>query len=103
MSNEPNLFIIGAMKSGTSSLHNYLSSHPDIFMSQVKEPMHFSREDMWSKGNDDYLGLFADAKNEKYLGESSTEYTKLPFRDGVAKRLYEFNPEAKLIYIARAF
>ena len=36
----PNLLIVGAAKSGTTSLHNYLDQHPDIFMSKHKEP-HF--------------------------------------------------------------
>ena len=36
----PNLLIIGAAKSGTTSLHEYLKEHPDIFMSGHKEP-HF--------------------------------------------------------------
>jgi len=101
MSREPNLLIIGAMKSGTSSLHNYLATHPDIFMSSNKEPMHFSREENWLQGNDNYLRLFESATNERYVGESSTEYSKLPFREGVAKRLHDFSPEARLIYIMR--
>jgi hypothetical protein len=101
MSLKPNLFIIGAMKSGTSSLKEYLGCHPDIFMSQVKEPMHFSREENWSHGNEKYLKLFADATNETYVGEASTEYTKLPFREGVAKRLYDFNSSARLLYLMR--
>ena len=37
---KPNLFIIGAAKSGTTSLHNYLNQHPNIFMCNPKEP-HF--------------------------------------------------------------
>jgi hypothetical protein len=35
---KPNLFIVGAAKSGTTSLHNYLNQHPDIFMCNPKEP-----------------------------------------------------------------
>ena len=38
--NKPNLLIVGAAKSGTTSLHEYLKHHPDIFMSEHKEP-HF--------------------------------------------------------------
>jgi hypothetical protein len=98
---KPNLFIIGAMKSATSSLYNYLESHPDIFLSEVKEPMHFSRKENWSFGNTKYLGLFANATDEAYVGEGSTEYTKLPFREGVAKRLYDFSPGARLVYVIR--
>ena len=36
----PNLFIVGAAKSGTTSLHNYLNQHSDVFMCTPKEP-HF--------------------------------------------------------------
>jgi len=34
--NYPNLLIVGAAKSGTTSLHEYLKQHPDIFMSTHK-------------------------------------------------------------------
>lgn len=101
MNRKPNLFVIGAMKSGTTSLCNYLGCHPDIFMSKLKEPMHFSRVEHWSFGNEKYLSLFADAKAEAYVGEGSTEYTKLPSRKGVAQRLYDFSPRARLIYLMR--
>lgn len=98
---KPNLFIIGAMKSGTSSLYEYLGSHPEIFMSPVKEPMHFSREELWSKGNLEYIELFKEVKNEKFIGEGSTEYSKLPYRPGVAERIHKFNPDSRIIYIMR--
>lgn len=41
---KPNLFIVGAAKSGTSTLHSILDTHPDIFMSLVKEPHFFAKE-----------------------------------------------------------
>jgi hypothetical protein len=37
----PNLFLIGAMKSGTTYLCDLLAAHPEIFMSSPKEPCHF--------------------------------------------------------------
>ena len=39
--NTPNFFILGAPKCGTTSLHNYLNQHPDIYMSYKKEPHYF--------------------------------------------------------------
>jgi len=39
----PNFFIVGAAKSGTTSLYHHLCQHPYIFMSPVKEPGYFSR------------------------------------------------------------
>jgi Sulfotransferase family len=109
----PNLFIIGAMKCGTTSLHAYLSEHPEIFMCEPKEPSYFvEREQLrrwypsmeefgfW-RGEDRYLALFADAGDRPVVGESSTSYTKLPQIAGVTERLYRFSPEARFIYIMR--
>jgi hypothetical protein len=41
---EPNFFIVGAPKAGTTSLYHYLDQHPEIYMSPIKEPCHFSLE-----------------------------------------------------------
>jgi len=97
----PNLFIVGAMKSGTTSLHNYLDMHPDIYMSINKEPAYFVRELNLSKGEEWYLSNFAEVRDEKIIGESSTDYTKLPHYKGVANRIYEFNSDSRIIYIMR--
>jgi hypothetical protein len=107
----PNLFLIGSMKSGTSSLHSYLGSHPEIFMCRPKEPCFFvPREQLnWPeieahgfwRGEDYYLRLFENAGNAMFVGESSTLYTKAPQISGVAERIYRFNPDARFIYILR--
>jgi hypothetical protein len=109
----PNFFVIGAMKSGTSSMHRYLASHPQIFMSQVKEPSYFvapkTLKRIWParyaerywESVDAYLTLFADAGEAIRIGESSTNYAKLPIASGVAERLYRFAPNAKILYIMR--
>ena len=109
----PNLFIIGAMKSGTSSLHSYLSTHPSIFMCEPKEPSYFVDAaqlklywpSMWDKrfwkDESTYLKLFEKADTSKIIGESSTTYTKLPQLTGVAQRIKAFNADAKFVYIMR--
>jgi hypothetical protein len=109
----PNLFIIGAMKAGTTSLHECLARHPEIFMSQFKEPQYFSPHEkkyygVWGEGGELpepgmswYLRLFANAGNVKYAGESSTSYTKAPWVTGCAARIHAFNPDARLIYLVR--
>jgi hypothetical protein len=109
----PNLFIIGAMKAGTSSLHEYLHQHPEIYMSRFKEPQYFAphttREGVaWGQGNpypepgiDWYLRLFKDAGDVKYAGESSVSYSALPSKSGCAERLYDFNRDARIIYLMR--
>ncbi|MBE9040779.1 sulfotransferase [Oscillatoriales cyanobacterium LEGE 11467] len=97
-----NLFIVGAMKSGTTSLHNYLGEHPEIFMSQQpKETQYFVKELNWSKGEEWYLSIFASANGARIVGESSTDYTKAPRYQGVVERIAQFNPDARIVYIMR--
>ena len=65
----PNFFIVGAPKAGTTSLYHYLESHPDIFMSPIKEPNFFSYDEIVNQnlfyketkvGNiEDYEALFS--------------------------------------------
>ena len=109
----PNLFIIGAMKAGTSSLHEYLDQHPQIFMSRMKEPQYFAPhltrwKQAWGQGNpypepgiDWYLRLFEDAGDVMYAGESSVSYTARPWVENCQQRIFEFNPKARLIYLMR--
>jgi Sulfotransferase family len=41
---QPNFFIVGAPKAGTTSLYHYLDQHPEIYMSPIKEANHFASE-----------------------------------------------------------
>jgi hypothetical protein len=115
----PNLFIIGAAKCATSSLHTYLAQHPQIFMSYLKEPGYFAEpgdtqrrlrpfiepdgvhQRYYRNDFESYLQLFAAAGEARIVGESSTGYTQLPGKAGVVERIYDFNPEARLIYVLR--
>ncbi|MCS6917802.1 MAG: sulfotransferase [Chitinophagales bacterium] len=40
----PNFFIVGAAKSGTTSLYEYLKQHPEVYMAPIKETHHFSTD-----------------------------------------------------------
>jgi len=97
----PNLLVIGAMKSGTTSLHNYLSMHPDIFMSKTKEIHYFSDINYNSKPLNWYKNQFITDKIIR--GTSPQGYTKCHHvdSDNVMERLAKFIPNAKLIYIVR--
>jgi hypothetical protein len=97
----PNFFIIGAQKAGTSSLYNYLKSHPQIFMSEDKEPQYFATARNWSRGQDWYESLFDDAGNATAIGEASTVYSKHPVHHDVPERIAGLIPEARLIYLVR--
>jgi hypothetical protein len=43
-SKNPNLFIVGAAKAGTTSLYQYLSQHPAVYMCPIKEPNFFAKD-----------------------------------------------------------
>ncbi|HWJ59462.1 MAG TPA: sulfotransferase [Sphingomicrobium sp.] len=103
MTRKPNLFIVGAPKCGTTAWAQYLSTHPDIFFSPVKEPHYFS-PDMPKTGTDNfptedkYLALFEHSGNAKILGEGSTRYLR---SQEAARNIRQFNPDAKIIIFVR--
>lgn len=97
--NLSNLIIIGAMKCGTTSLHNYLNLHPEICMSRQKELNFFIEERNWSRGIKWYKSHFVG--QAKIYGESSPNYTIYPMWKGVPERIFSVIPETKLIYILR--
>jgi hypothetical protein len=95
----PNLIIIGAMKCGTSALHQYLGLHPEISMSDEKELNFFIEGMNWEKGLAWYESMFTG--NAKVHGESSPDYTNYPFVKNVPARMHAIIPDAKLIYMVR--
>jgi len=97
----PNLFIVGAMKAGTTALHGYLDQHPDIFMSDPKEPGFFADPAPDAAARDAYLALFAGGAGQRWRGEASTRYTKAGDSGSVAGRIAEVAPEARILYMVR--
>jgi len=97
----PDFAIIGAMKCGTSTLHEQLRARPGLFMSEPKEPNFFSDDDQWERGLGWYRGLFDAASTQQRCGESSTHYTKLPTHPQAAARMHATVPELKLVYLVR--
>jgi hypothetical protein len=97
----PNLLIIGAMKAGTTSLHNYLSLHPDIFMSTPKELQFFTKKSYEIHDLDWYKSFFKTKK--KIAGASPQNYSKrhLDLYQGIPERMHKHIPNVKLIYILR--
>lgn len=111
----PNFLIIGAAKSGTTSLYHYAKQHPQIYMSPVKEPKFFALEgkDLDFRGPGDlerieggswittfeaYSGLFRGITDETAVGEASTLYLYDP---KAASRIRHYVPHVKLIVILR--
>ena len=109
----PNFFIVGAPRSGTTSLYEYLRRVPGIYMPTHKEPHYFAasvRErylgrpildfGVYSRvrNQGEYLKLFARVENEVAVGEASASYLSDPEAPG---RIKEAVPEARIIMILR--
>jgi hypothetical protein len=93
----PSVFIVGAQKAGTTSLHDYLSEHPQIQSGLLKEVRYYSVDNNYAKGNRWYHSFFPYAGNKKSL-DATPEYLYYPY---VAQRLYDYNPNAKIIIVLR--
>ena len=102
----PNFFLIGPPKAGTTAVAETLSKHPEIFISDPKEPDFFVYQGGnpygWdAKGKDSldwYLGLFEAARSHTAVGDASPYYICCYH---VAEQIYRFNPDARIIAILR--
>lgn len=110
----PNFLIIGAARSGTSSLYEYMNQHPDVFFSPNKEPLFFAfdgeKVDFNGPGDDRqvniktvtnlsaYQELFRGVTTEKAIGEASAAYLYL---QKAPETIHRYLPKAKLIAVLR--
>ena len=103
----PNFLIIGAARSGTTSLYHYLRQHPQIFMSPIKEPNFFAYDETTDKNQHDifrirsfadYQALFSGVTDQRAIGEASTTYLHRP---AAADRIKESLPQVRLIVMLR--
>ena len=95
----PNFFIVGAAKSGTTTLYNYLLKHPEVFMPSdelYKEPCFFSQYGKLTL--DKYAKIYENADARKYVGDASATYLA---DEKSANYIYNFKPNAKIIIILR--
>jgi hypothetical protein len=97
------LLIIGAMKSGTTTLFNYLDQHPAIAGARPKEPGFFAFDDVFARGRGWYDGLFKfDPAQHRWALDGSTDYTKAPYCGDVRARIATFDDaEFRFIYLMR--
>jgi hypothetical protein len=97
----PDFFIVGAFKAGTTSLHDYLGQHPQVFLPFHKEPMYFGADldaRYQKMGEQDYLHLFADARADQRVGEASPWYL---YSTTAAAEISAFSPSAQIIVMLR--
>jgi len=98
---KPSFFIVGAQKSGATSLHSYLSDRKGFRGSVPKEVHYFDRDENHCKGNKWYEKHFSMGKR---AGGSCLSFEATPtylHRSKVPRRIYEYNPESKIIIILR--
>jgi hypothetical protein len=91
-------FIIGAQKSGSSSLYRYVGQHPDIFVPAVKEINYFVYEDLFRLGEEYLEKYFADANGQQRWGAACVKAMWHPI---AARRLFEYNPGLRLMAVLR--
>ena len=109
ISKMPNFLIIGAPRSGTTTLYEELKRHPQIFMSSIKEPMFFAvegasepfhspKDNQGIRDLEVYCSLFQGVRGEKAIGEASPLYLYSP---KAPYRIKHYIPNVKLIAILR--
>jgi hypothetical protein len=95
--NRPSFFLLGATKAATTSLHYYLAQHPDILMSDPKEPAFFRLE--YQRGAAWYWKTcFRRYNGQRAAGDGAPQNLHLPF---VAARIAATAPEARLLVLCR--
>ena len=92
----PNFIIIGAMRSGTTSLARYLGAHPQVFMVAQKE-IHFYDVN-FERGLSWYTGQFARAGGKRAVGEATAAYM---YNEEAIARMAQTVPQARLIVVLR--
>ena len=103
----PNLFVVGAVKSGTTSLYAYLRQHPAVFFPEMKEPHFFSRPRpspeqrhliTFVGDQEKYLRLYERAGAWPWRGDASPSYLWCP---EAPARIAAAAPDARIIVILR--
>ena len=100
----PGFIIIGGQKCGTSSLYNYLAQHPQLIASFKKEIHYFDNglepcQQNYAKGERWYRAFFPIITNRNAIAfEASPMYC---FNPETAQRIYQFNPDIKIIFCIR--
>jgi hypothetical protein len=105
----PNFFIVGAPKCGTTALSLYLREHPQVFVTDPKEPQYFVRHIYARYGPqgppehlasmEAYLSLYDGAgANHIAVGEATSTYLQ---SKRAIESLAKFNPDAKVVCMVR--
>ena len=102
----PDFVIIGAQKSGTTSLYDFVVRHPDIAPAAKKEMHYFSRRyglgELWYRSNFptnlSRRNFYKKTNQRRLSGEASPTYIFYP---AVPSRMKKILPDVKLIVLLR--
>ncbi len=96
----PSFFVIGTQKSGTTTLHDWLSSEPGIRLPSQKETHFFSMEEIFNRGLDWYMDQFPKTEPDSaaFFGEVDPDYI---FYENTPDRIKAFIDKPRLILILR--
>ena len=98
---KPTFTIAGCGKCGTTTLAYLLGQHPDVFVTQPKEPNFLSYEHVYAQGWQWYESLFDGGKYQTARGEASVSYSLAEYELTVCKRIAQHLPNIRILYIAR--
>ena len=94
----PNFFVVGAQKSGTTTIHDWLDKNYKIGLPKIKETHFFRDEELFSNGIDWYKCQYDSLSSVKIAGEVDPEYMFFP---ECVERIKTFVKAPKLIFILR--
>ena len=99
----PTFLIIGAQKSGTTTLYRDLLTQPGVYFPYEKEPTSLAHDAVLTpEGLAEYEAYFAKAKPTDARGDASTGYTRIPRFNGAPERASKvLGSDIELIYIVR--
>lgn len=97
----PDFLVIGATKCGTTSLHDWLTRHPEAYVAPWKEMRFFLPGFRWERGMDWYAAQFAGACGAAACGEFSNGYGRGAEHAGVPARVAAALPGVRLVYVIR--
>lgn len=97
---KPNFLCVGVQKAGTTTLHDILKQHPDIYLPKLKEAHFFDWPERYKKGIQWWLGaFFGDYCDEKIMGVITPEYL---YYEEVPEKIYQdLGGDIKIIIILR--
>jgi hypothetical protein len=94
----PTFFILGAGRSGTTTLYFVLRDHPEVFLPTPKEPSFFCEPFQVIRNPIRYAGLFRDAGGATAVGDASHAHLTHP---QAAETIKAFFPDARFVLIFR--